>query len=120
MVAPVVVVALVPSSALKPMVCSVDVPLAATVSFELLGFRPAPAREPPCEPFFCTFDLFLFGDMVTPPDESSSDAELMDKATNEPHTTTNLRASLENLPLIEKRAVTRERAELLVVSKSLM
>jgi hypothetical protein len=19
-------------------------------------------REPPCEPFFCTFDLFLFGD----------------------------------------------------------
>ena len=58
--------------------------------------------------------------MVTPPDESSSYAELMDKATNEPHTTTNLRASLENLPLIEKRAVTRERAELLVVSKSLM
>jgi hypothetical protein len=60
--------------------------------------------------------------MVTPPDESSSDAELMDKATNEPHTTTNLplRASLENLPLIEKRAVTRERAELLLVSKSLM
>ena len=37
-------------------------PLAATASFELLGFRPAPAREPPCEPFFCTFDLFLFGD----------------------------------------------------------
>ena len=35
---------------------------AATASFELLGFRPAPAREPPCEPFFCTFDLFLFGD----------------------------------------------------------
>jgi hypothetical protein len=51
--------------------------------------------------------------MVTPPDESSSDAELMDKATSEPHTTT-------NLPLIEKRAVTRERAELLLVSKSLM
>ena len=47
--------------ALKPMVFSVNVPLAATASFELLGFRPAPAREPPCEPFFCTFDLFLFG-----------------------------------------------------------
>ena len=41
------------------MVFSVNVPLAATASFELLGFRPAPAREPPCEPFFCTFDLFL-------------------------------------------------------------
>ena len=57
----------VPSSAsssafLKPMVCSVNVPLAATASFELLGFRPAPSREPPCEPFFCTFGLFLFGD----------------------------------------------------------
>jgi len=49
-------------SALKPMVFSVNVPLAATASFELLGFRPAPARKPPCEPFFCTFDLFLFGD----------------------------------------------------------
>ena len=44
------------------MVCSVNVPLAATASFELLGFRPAPSREPPCEPFFCTFGLFLFGD----------------------------------------------------------
>ena len=61
-VVPVVVVTLVPSSALKPMVCSVDAPLAVTASFELLGFWPAPAREPPCEPFFCTFDLFLFGD----------------------------------------------------------
>ena len=47
---------------MKPMVFSVNVPLAATASFELLGFRPAPAREPPCEPFFCTFALFLFGD----------------------------------------------------------
>ena len=53
------------------MVCSVNVPLAATVSFELLGFRPEPSREPPCEPFFCTFDLFLFGD-----------AELMVEQTN--------------------------------------
>ena len=59
----VVVVALVPSSALKPTVCSVDVPMAAAASFEALGFRPAPARAPPCEPFvFCTFALFLFGD----------------------------------------------------------
>ena len=62
-VAPALVVApVVVPSALKPMVFSVNVPLAATASFELLGFRPAPAREPPCEPFFCTFDLFLFGD----------------------------------------------------------
>ena len=41
--------------------------MAATASFELLGFRPAPARAPPCDPFvFCTFALFLFGDEVTP------------------------------------------------------
>ena len=75
-VVPVVVVTLVPSSALKPMVCSVDAPLAVTASFELLGFWPAPAREPPCEPFFCTFDLFLFGDA------ERMDAELMEQQTN--------------------------------------